>query len=90
MWYGARSGLGVQLAETRLQLAQSVIGPGTQGTQRMVCRDSLFRAEVVEHTQLLLLFSTHAIFLSVWPVETIGIGGNLVGNLVLTKHHRIV
>jgi hypothetical protein len=35
----------------------------------MLLRDSLLRAYVAEHFQLLLVVSTHAFFLPAWTVE---------------------
>lgn len=56
----------------------------------MVVGDSLFGVYVAEHSQLLLVVSTPETFLSAGAVETICNCGNLVGNLVLGKHHPIV
>src|SRR5438552_5580971 len=63
-------GIGVQLVEPWLQLLSRLIGHGTQRTQWVVLRNSLLRADVAEHVQLLLVFSAHASFLSGCVVET--------------------
>ena len=68
--YRWASRFGVQLAKASLQLPQSFISHGTQRTQGMVLRDSLFGAYVAEYTQLLLIISTHEFFIPAWPVET--------------------
>ena len=63
-------GFGVKLVEPWLQIPQCLIGHGTQRTQRMVLRNSLLRADIAEDIQLLFVFSTHALFLSPYAVET--------------------
>ena len=51
-------------------MLQSFIGHGTQRAQWMILRYWLLRANVAEDIQLLLVFSSHAFFLSECVVET--------------------
>ncbi len=60
----------VQLVESRLQFSECLIGHGTKRAQGVVVGYSLLWAYVAEHIQLLLVFSTHAFFLSGCAVET--------------------
>jgi hypothetical protein len=51
------------------QVAQGFIGHCTHSTKRMALGDTLFRAYVTEHIQLLFIVSTHGFFLSALLVE---------------------
>jgi len=67
--YRGTSRRGVQLAESRLQMAQGLIRHGPDRTQGMLLRNSLFGTYVAEHPQLLIVISTHAFFLSACTVD---------------------